>query len=199
MTKRSDIKVMLNTEITDELIEKLKPDHIIVASGGKPVVPQINGIENARYAPDIYFDPAFKPGSRVVIIGGGLTGIESGLHLKNLGKDVTVLELMDDFAPDTTGSNRLGLLAAIDMSGITVETGAKTLDITGSGVVYEKDGKSQTIPADTVLYAIGMLPSERLYFELYDKAPFVTIIGDAKAPGKVDGAIHGGFFAAMDV
>jgi len=132
-----------------------------------------------------------------VIIGGGPVGVETGLHLTNLGKSVTVLELADDFARDTTG--RDGIIDAIEKTGMVVETRAKTLEVTESGVIYEKDGQTITIPADTVLYSVGMRPDERSYFELYDKAPFVTHIGDAKKPGKVDGAINGGFFAAMDV
>jgi pyruvate/2-oxoglutarate dehydrogenase complex dihydrolipoamide dehydrogenase (E3) component len=199
MTKRSTVNVMLDTPVSEELIEKLRPDHIIVATGGEPVVPAINGIDNARWAADIYFDPGFEPGGRVVIIGGGLTGIEAGLHLINLGKSVTVLEMMDDFARDTRFVFRRGLDDIISKSGMAIVTSAKVTEVSGAGVTYEKDGETITVPADTALYAAGMRQSERIFFELYDHAPFVTIVGDAKSPGKVDGAIHGGFFAAMDV
>ena len=44
-----------------------------------------------------------------------------------------------------------------------------------------------------------MKSCEGLYFDLYDKAPFVYEVGDCKKVGKVDGAIHSGFFAAMDI
>jgi len=198
-TNRSGVNILLSTTVTDELIEKLKPDNIIVATGGKPVVPPIKGIEKARYVSDIYFDPDFEPGRQIVMIGGGLAGIEAGLHLIELGRQVTVLEIMDEIARDTGFVVMRGLLDVIDKSGMRIITGASTAEITDSGVVYEKDGDSISIDADTVLYSVGMRPSGRTFFELYDKAPFVTIVGDAKKPGKVDGAIHSGFFAAMDV
>ena len=198
-TKRSGVNVLLNTAVSDELIELIRPGHIIVATGSEPIVPPLKGIENARHAADVYLDPDFSPGERVVMIGGGLVGVETGLHLSNLGKTVTVLELADDFARDSEGTMRLGLLDAIDASDISIVTGAKTIGIAGDGVIYEKNGETITVPADSVLYAIGMRQSDRTFFELYDKAPFVSIIGDAKKPGKVDGAIHSGYFAAMSV
>ena len=198
-TKRSGVSVLLGTAITDELVEKLSPDHIIVATGGAHIVPSIPGIENARYAADVYIEPGFEPGKDIIIIGGGLVGVETGMHLTNLGRNVTVLELMDDYARDAGFIIMRGLAAAIEKSGMNIITGANTLEITDSGVIYEKDGNKITASADTVLYAVGTRQSERMFFELYDKAPFVTIVGDAKSPGKVDGAIHSGYFAAMDV
>ena len=198
-TNRSGVNILLNTSVTDELIEKINPDHIIVATGGKPVIPPIKGIEKARYVTDIYFDPAFEPGGHVIIIGGGLAGLETGLHLRELGKRVTVLEVMDEIARDAGFIVMRGLLDVIEKSGMTIITGANTTEITDSGLVYEKDGESISLSADTVLYSVGMHASERTFFELYDKATFVTIIGDAKQPGKVDGAIHSGFFTAMDI
>jgi 2,4-dienoyl-CoA reductase (NADPH2) len=90
-------------------------------------------------------------------------------------------------------------MEAVAKFGVNIITGAKTLEVTDSGVMYEKDRGRYSIRADTILYAVGMRPREQDYFDLYDKAPFVTLVGDAKTPGKVDGAIHGGFFAAMDI
>ena len=195
----SGAKILLNTIATDELVFKLGPDHIIVATGSDPIVPEIKGIEKARHAADVYYDKGFEVGERVVIIGGGLVGIETGLHLSRIGKKVTVIELQDTYAADATFINMRGLEAALEESGMSVITGANVTEVTDAGVVYEKDGETITIPADNALYAVGMRSRERPYFYLYDKAPFVTAIGDAKKVGKVDGAIHGGYFAAMDI
>ena len=198
-TYRSGAKIILNGAVTDELLEKLRPDHIIVATGSEPIIPAIKGIEKAHHATDIYFNPDFKPGKRVVIIGGGLVGIEAGLHLVGLGSEVSVLEIFDDVARDAKMVTRSGVMSAVEDSGMNVLTSVNVLEVTDSGVIFEKDGVTETLPADSILYAVGMRPLERTYFELYDKAPFVTIIGDARKAGKVDGAIHGGYFAAMDI
>jgi thioredoxin reductase len=106
---------------------------------------------------------------------------------------------MDNFARDAGMSERLWIDNTVKENGMSIITGAKALEITDTAVIYEKDGETISAPSDTVLYAIGMRPNEQLYFDLNDKAPFVTLVGDAKAPGKVAGAIHSGFFAAMDI
>ncbi|MCL2408749.1 MAG: FAD-dependent oxidoreductase [Oscillospiraceae bacterium] len=198
-TNRSGAKILLNTEVSDKLLKKIRPDHIIVATGSEPVTPAIRGIEKARHAADVYLDAEFNPGENVVIIGGGLIGVETGLHLANTGKKVTVLELTDDVARDAPALSKFGIMEAVAKFGVNIITGAKTLEVTDSGVMYEKDRGRYSIRADTILYAVGMRPREQDYFDLYDKAPFVTLVGDAKIPGKVDGAVHGGFFAAMDI
>ena len=199
MVSSSGAKILLNTQVRDELVQKLSPDHIIVATGSEPIIPEIKGIDNAHHATDVYFNPDVQIGERVVMIGGGLVGIETGLHLTSLGKHVTVLEVLDSYANDAVAITLRGLQTAIEESGIEIITGAQVTEITESGVIYEKDGGTITVPADTVFYAVGMRAHERPYFYLYDKAPFVTQIGDAKSVGKVDGAIHSAFFAAMAI
>lgn len=194
-----NIKVLLNTEVTDEIVERYSPDCIIVATGSRPVVPRIKGIENARHATDVYFKPDNIRGDNIVIIGGGLAGVETGLHLRNLGKNVTVLEMLQDYAADAGFCYRAGLVRTVQELGLKVITGAKCREVTQSGVIYEKDGAEHLAEGDTVLYAAGMKPNDRLYFDLYDKAPFVYQAGDCKKAGKIDGAVHSGFFAAMDI
>jgi NADPH-dependent 2,4-dienoyl-CoA reductase/sulfur reductase-like enzyme len=195
-----NVKILLNTEVTDEIVEEHRPDSIIVATGSVPIVPTfIKGIEKACHATDVYFEPENVRGERIVMIGGGLVGIEAGLHLKNTGRKVTVLELLDDYATESGFCYRGGLIRTVEELGLEVITGAKCKEVTDGGVLYEKNGKEYKAAADTVLYAVGMKPCEQLYFALYDKAPFVYEVGDCKKVGKVDGAIHSGFFAAMDI
>ena len=199
-TNRSGAKILLNTEVTDSLIASINPDKIIVATGSKPIVPDIKGIENARHMTDIYFEPDVKLGERIVIIGGGLVGIEASMHLDKLGKHVTVLEMRDDILGDTGGGYRMRVTEIlVEKQGIEIVTSAMVKEITVSGVIYEIDGKSVTIPADSVFYAVGMRPDDKVYFDLYDKAPFVALIGDAKKTGKVHDAVHTGYYAALDL
>ena len=183
----ADVKILLNTEVTDELVEHFKPDAVIVATGSCPIVPPIRGIETARHATEIYFKPETVRGDNIVMIGGGLVGVEAGLHLRNLGKNVTVLEMLNDYAVDAKFCYKGGLVRTVGELGLQIVTGASVTAVTESGVVYEKDGKEQTVPADSVFYAVGMRPAERLYFDLYDKVPFVYEAGDCKKVGKVDG------------
>lgn len=195
----ANVKVLLNTEVTDEVVEHYHPDSIIVATGSKPLVPRIKGIEDAHHAINIYFKPETVRGDNIVMIGGGLVGVEAGLHLRQLGKNVTVLEMMSDYAADAKFCYKAGLVRTVGELGLTVVTSAKVMEVTESGVKYVKDGVEYEATGDTVFYAVGMKPYDAPYFELYDKAPFVYEIGDCQKIGKVDGAVHSGYFAATDI
>ena len=196
--RRAGIKILLHTEVTKELADSLNPTDIIVATGAKPVVPAIPGIEKACHAAEVYSREDLAK-DEVVIIGGGLIGVETALHLVNTGKKVTVLEREAEIIRDARGLYRFGVFRKAQELGLTVITGAVCKEITDTGVVYEKDGASVTLPCDTVLYAVGMASDRKLYFDLAGSGEKTALAGDARKVGKVSGAVHDGFFAAMDV
>jgi pyruvate/2-oxoglutarate dehydrogenase complex dihydrolipoamide dehydrogenase (E3) component len=156
-------------------------------------------VEHARHALDAYFNPECVEGDAVVIIGGGLVGVETALHLVNIGKKATVLEIRDDYATDAKNVYRVGLLRKVAESGLQIITSAVCKEIKPGGVMYEKDGKVYELPCDAVLYAVGMKSNDAPYFDLYNKAPAVAQAGDCKTLAKIAGAIHSGHFAAMHV
>ena len=199
-TNRSGAKILLSTEVTDSLIDSINPDKIIVATGSAPIVPKINGIENARHVSEMYLDQNLMLGERIVIIGGGMVGVDAAMHLDNIGKHVVVLEMFDNIMRDAAFGYRMRVTEIlVEKKGIEIVTSAAVTEITDSGVRYDKDGESVFISADNVFYAIGMRSEDKSYFDLCAKAPFVTLIGDAKKSGKVNEAIHTGYYAAMDL
>ncbi len=195
---KAKVDIRLNTPVTEELVREIQPDHIIVAAGSSPKTPKIPGIEHASHALSAYFD-ADSIGEKVVMVGGGLVGVECGMHLANTGHDVTVLEALPEVARDAGPVYKIGMLWRLEQLGVKLITGAKVSEITASGVRYELEGAEAFAEADTVLYAVGMKPNTETYLALADKAPHVDFVGDCKAPGKLLGAIHGGYFAALDV
>jgi pyruvate/2-oxoglutarate dehydrogenase complex dihydrolipoamide dehydrogenase (E3) component len=200
MAERSGAAILLNTAADDALINRINPDYIIVATGSTPLVPTgIRGYERLKHATAVYFEPDIEIADSVVIIGGGLIGVETGLHLASLGRKVTVIEMTDSYASDAKGVYRLGIARAVENSGVDIITDAKAVEVTDKGVVYEKDGTTAVAPGGSVFYAVGMKAEEGPYLELCAKAPLVAIAGDCKSVGKVDGAVHGGYFAALDV
>lgn len=197
--EKSGVRLLLNTPVSDELLARLQPEHILVAAGAEPVTPGIPGIARARHAIEAYFHPETLRGSQVVIIGGGLVGLEAGMHLANSGYDVTVLEAGTEVARDAGPVYKIGMLWRAEQLGVRTVTGAKVLAVEDGGVRYALDGAETLLPADTVLYAVGMRSRLGVYEALADKASHVDLIGDCKAPGKLAGAIHGAYFAAMDI
>lgn len=198
-TEKSGIKIVLNKTATAAEVAALMPEDIILATGSDPVEPRfISGWENARHALEVYRNPA-AVGKNIVIIGGGLVGVETGLHLRNLGKNVTVLEAEDEYARDGGFGYKFGLLYTVKEKQLKVVTGARCLEIRRDAVVYEKGGETETVPCDCVYYAVGMRSEDSLYTELAPLGIRLSAAGDCKKTGKVAGAVHSGFFAAMDI
>jgi len=193
--KNTSIKVLLNTEAEADLTEVIKPSDIIIAAGAHPIIPRIKGIEKARHASEVFFDKEHDIGRRVVIIGGGLVGVETGLYLRELGREVTVLEALPEHSRDALTVYKMGLMRKIEELKLHIKTNTAASEISDAGVVTA-DG---VIPADLVLFAVGMTPNRNVFYDMYDKAPFVRLAGDAKFPGKVDAAVHSGFFAALEI
>lgn len=192
--------IRLNTTMTKELLEEVKPDVVILAVGGKLVPAPIEGVENARDVMAAYYD-LDNVGKKVVMVGSGLTACEVALHLANNGRDVTVLCRRDMMAYETFGYYRNALLDAMDARGIHQMLKTKTLSIAKDGVMVEKDGETFLVPADTVIYSTGIRPNAALVEELTALAGEipVKVIGDALASGKMGDAVRGGYMAAMEI
>ena len=198
--EKSNVKVLLNTEGNQALVDSLKPDHIIVAAGASPKVPSfIKGYELAHDVLDLYFKPETVKGDNIVIIGGGLSGVEAALHLRTLGKNVTVVELFECLA-DVGMTYRRGIGYARETYDITTLDHTNCSEITAEGVkCTDAEGKEFFIPADSVFYCIGMNSNRQVYYDLAQSATFVDVIGDCRQVGTVLGATHTAYNAAMDI
>jgi thioredoxin reductase len=196
-----DIGVQLNTVATTQMIEEINPDALIVAIGARPIVPDIPGVSgpNVLSALDIYWEPE-KVGNKVVIIGGGLVGCETGLHLADQGKKVVLVEMTDELAVDATESHRIALFGVMGQA-IEVHTGQRCVDITPEGIhTATPNGDEQFFPADTIVLAVGMQGYTDEAFRLCNAASKqYFLIGDCVRPRKVKAAVHEGYHAAMDI
>lgn len=192
--------IRLNTELSEALIEEVKPDVIVIAVGGKLVPAPIEGVEHARDVMAAYYD-LDSIGKKVVMVGSGLTACEVALHLANNGRDVTVLCRRDMMAYETFGYYRNALLDAMDARGVHQMLKTKTLSIAKNGVTVEKDGEQFVVEADTVIYSTGIRPNTELVESLRAMTGDipVKVIGDALASGKMGDAVRGGYMAAMEI
>ena len=84
--KKLNVNIELSKKVDTATINKLKPDVVIAATGGVPLIPKITGIKekNVVVAEDV-FDNRVKVGKDVVIIGGGTIGCEIALHTAKMG------------------------------------------------------------------------------------------------------------------
>ena len=190
----------LNTEVTPALAESIAPDVLLVAVGASPVVPPIAGIEsdNVIIGNDLYLKRD-QLGEKVAVLGGGLVGCETAVHLAQEGRDVTVVEMLDELCPDANGRHRPLLLAELDKL-VKGRTGLRGKRVTKDGLeCVDGDGKEVFIEADTIVVAVGQRALRGVAESLRDCAPEVYEIGDCVKPAQVTQAVFRGHFAALDI
>jgi len=98
---KAGVEIKLSMEATIELIKENRPDTVVVAIGGLPIMPEISGISkpNVVTAQDVLFGNV-TVGQDVVIIGGGMVGCETAYYLAERGSKVTIIEIQKRIATD---------------------------------------------------------------------------------------------------
>ncbi len=197
--QRAGVEVRTGTTATPELIRAAAADAIICAIGAQPVCPPIPGAaEHARHALEIYRAPE-TIGRRVVLIGGGLVGVECGMRLAEDGHSVEILEVGDDYARDAFPSHR----EAIDLfwpDNLSIRLGVTVEKIDDHEVLFhDRDGLTGSLGVDTVLYAVGLRPDRIQVEALLAAHPNTRLIGDANRPATILQATRDALFAAYDV
>ena len=198
--ERRNVDVRLNTTVTPENIASFGADGVIFATGSLPSHPPVPGIEHAHQAMDMY-DGKVKPGHTIVMVGGGLVGCEAGLYLQKCGHQVTVVEMLDRIANESFGMYREALVWEMEKCGMVSMPKTRCLEICADSVKVENADGVQVLPADTVLYALGMKSVDISALKAAAEAAGLRtwVIGDAIHPGKVDQATRSAYLAAIEV
>jgi len=199
--KAAGANIKVNTEVTNDMIESMKPDAVICAVGSHPFVPPIKGIEKAKHALYAYDNLKELKEHKVIIIGGGAIGCESGFFFADeCGAEVQILEMRDDICKDSNDSQRRALLPRMNRAGITWNCSVSVNEITDTGVSFtDKDGMEQFVKADLVLYACGNRANADIVSSLEGACQWFVVTGDAKQARMVKQATYEGFCAAMDI
>lgn len=190
------VKIELGKEADEKLIEKIKPDVLILATGAEPLLPDITGIsgKNVLMSWEVLAGKAKVPGKTVVIAGGGLVGCETALHLAGQGKKVTIIEMLKELAMDMEPITRFDLLAEVlPKAGIQSITGRVIAEFSEKGVtVLDPSGRKSLVEADNVVIALGAKSVNSLEDKVRKMVPEVYVIGDAKEPRQIINATFEG-------
>jgi len=223
------VGVMLNTGVDEALIEKEKPEFVILATGATPAAPSIPGagLPHVVQAWDVLEEKA-RTGRRVVIIGGGAVGVETAMFLAEKGtlspeavkflflnkaedpedlycmasrgtKDIVLVEMRDKLGMDIGKTTRWGMLQYISRGGVKERVAAKVVEIHEGGVKVEIGNRVEEIPADTVVLAVGAEPFNPLQEVLERKGIAFKVVGDAGKAALAFDAIHSGFAAGRAI
>lgn len=202
---------------------------VVLATGAKPLLPPLP-IEDGAHVVQAWdvLSGRVETGRNIVIIGGGAVGIETAMHLANIGtisdemlrflffhraeseqelhrlithgvKYVTLLEMGKGFGRDLGPSTRWSMLSDLKQFHVEQFDRTKALAIQPNGVLVQSDGQENFIPADTVVLAVGSRPNNTLYEELLGKIADLTLIGDALQPAKVYEAVQSAYRAAIKI
>lgn len=197
---KRDIRVKLNTVATKELLAAEEPDHVILALGAEPLVIPLPGVEKAIKAPDV-FGNEDKLGQKIVVIGGGQVGAETGIHLSRLGKDVTILEMQNKIAPDAWFTYKWAMdIELNERENIHTIVNGRCTGITDGAVMYlDAQGEEQRLEADNVILCVGFKAKTAAAESLIlPDVPF-TLIGDCKKVGTVQQAVRSAYDVAMTI
>ena len=194
------VELRLNTQVTPALAVELKPDVLVAAVGAEPIVPPIPGIDgNNVVLANTLYENRESVGKKVVILGGGLVGCETAVHLAQEGKDVTVVEMLPDVCLDANGRHRPLLLEELRKA-VKCRTGLRGTCVQKDGLVcVDGDGNELFFKADTIVVAVGQRACRSAADALRDSAPEVVEIGDCVRPAQVTQAVFRGHFAALDI
>lgn len=176
------VKIQLSTEVTPELVKAEAPDAVIVATGAKPLVLPIPGINDPGilHAVDV-LDGKVTCGKNVLVVGGGMVGSETAAFLGELGHRVSVIELRDDVGMDVISEHRKFLMKDFNEYRIQTITNAKVAEFLHDGVAYTlADGSEHRVTGfDTVVLAMGSRAYDPISQKIQEIVKETYVIGDA--------------------
>jgi len=134
-------------------------DRIVIATGGRPMVPDIPGAE-LGITSDEFFELEDRP-KRVLVAGSGYIAVELAGVFRALGSDVQLVVRKDSVLRSFDSTLSAELMDAMDKNGIELETGVipKFVEQTADGIVLHAEDGRTFGPVDTLLWAIGRSPN----------------------------------------
>lgn len=201
MIKKLGVNVKLGVEATPEMIKAEAPDVVFAAVGSDPIILPIPGAGNPNVVTaEQCFGNLDRLGRKIVVIGGGEVGCETALYLAmEGGKDVTVLEMRSELAPDSCYAPYLALNDLVPKH-CKVLLNSKCSRITENAVGYlDKDGNEHFIEADTVVFSAGMRARADLAESFRDCAPVFFRLGDCKVAKNIRICTRTAFDAASQI
>ena len=183
------------------MVAAIQPDALIIAVGSLPVQPPIPGLQGDNVIlVNNYYQQKDQVGDTVIVLGGGLAGCETAIHLAREGKQVALIEMRGELAPDANIRHRPLLLKEIAAQNIQVYTQHTGKQITADGVhCVDADGKDVFVAGSTVICALGQKPNRAAVDALRDSAPYVAVIGDCGKVANITAAVYQGYHATLDI
>ena len=199
-----NVDVRFNTKATAEIIAKEAPEAVFLATGSVPIVPRsIPGIdgEHVYTTTDIISGKVTLFGKQVVVIGAGMTGLETAEMLGIQGNMVSVVEMLDEIGSGIYIQNLMDVIGRLQSQHARFFPSHKLLKIEADGIIVENQqtGDVKQMTADAVVLSLGIKADTSIHEEVLSAYPNAVLIGDAGKAGRIASAVHSGYKAASSL
>lgn len=194
--ERLSVDVRRNTVADREVIDRLSPDALVIATGSGEMLPPVPGIdpEQAITAWKVLRGETAIPGGNVLVVGGGMVGCEVCeylMHQKRGFCHITMIEMAEEIGAGMVVNNKVPAMIRLNRPEITMMTGTKLVSVNGGEVTVERRGTQEILSGFThIIYACGARPVRGLYEELKEAYPEAVLIGDAQQPAQALEAVR---------
>ncbi|MCD8097652.1 MAG: NAD(P)/FAD-dependent oxidoreductase [Lachnospiraceae bacterium] len=210
MVKKLGIEVRLGTEATAKAVRSIEPYVILIAAGSKVTAPPIVGLENADVlqSRDILDNSMKITGKKIVVIGGGIAGMETALYLNEQNNAISVVDMQPAFPLDQmAGDPRFMMEAKLETEyclneGISLYYNNKVLGFSDGKLNIEstENGEKQALAADLVVLSTGVKSEDALYQQLLAEGMTnVWKVGDSNKTAKIYNAVMNGSRFAVNL
>jgi 2,4-dienoyl-CoA reductase-like NADH-dependent reductase (Old Yellow Enzyme family)/thioredoxin reductase len=198
-----NVEIRINTRINQKIIETIKPDDVIIASGSLPDMPLIKGLSNTEMnlctAVEI-LEKSTVVNDKAVILGGNQAGLVLADYLAEKGKKVVVLNRKDHFAEEMAANDRFYLRERLKKNNVKLYKKVSVKEILSDGVIFTHNKKEEKLTGfDSIILSEKMEPIRETK-KLFKKSDIgLHIIGDANLPRNIMFAIAEGEEAGSSI
>lgn len=199
--QKAGVNMRIGQKVDVDYVKSMEPDAVVIATGATPIIPPVPGADSPYvHQAHSVLKGEVKTGETVLIIGGGSVGCETADYLSQMGKKVTIVEMLDELARDVEQTVKYFLIKRLKEKGVVMITGATVTEVRPDGAMAVKNGRPEAfLGFDSVVLAVGVKSDDDLARQLDGAVTELHVIGDARKPGKVDDAILDAEKVAMSV
>ena len=199
--KKANITIKSSTPVTEAMLRENHPGFVILAAGGEKIIPPIPGNDKPQVC-DAWqiLSGQVKPGKNILVVGGGLIGMETADFLSEQGSQVILVEMLKRSPVLKITSHGYMLHTRLREKNCRLLFNTTLKSIGQGSVEIESEGNQSTIsPVDQVVLAVGLKARDELKGALEAlKIPY-AVIGDARRPRRIIEAVEEGARAAWEL
>ncbi|MBT8338966.1 MAG: FAD-dependent oxidoreductase [Desulfatitalea sp.] len=194
--ERLKVEIRLNVALSKEVMDDIRPEQVIIATGSLADTPIIKGLSQTRMdlcSVTEVFEASVGTGDRVIVIGGGQVGLMTADFLAEKGKEVVVLHRGAHFAEEMSSNDRYYLRERLKQGNVILYKKVAIKRLLSNQVVFRSDNQEKCLDGfDTVVFAEKMVSMGQSVQMLKPYNITVHVIGDAKAARVLQYAIEEG-------